>query len=183
MLTYNGLGWAAPLSGASGEVIFAALGAITKLKIHWICGKQQNCSSLQNHQHEPHVILAGNKTIVDIPTSREIISLEGYMLSNPPRILCIGKDSGLLRSRCAVLAHAGYDAQAVMFAEAKSLLQTAGFDLIILSAILTIEEKEEITAFIGGTIPILALKKLTFASELLAEIEQRLQQAKQDSVA
>ena len=105
------------------------------------------------------------------------------MQSNPPRILCIGKDSGLLRSRCAVLAHAGYDAQAVMFAEAESLLQTAEFDLIILSAILTTEEREYISTGIGGRVPILALKKLTFASELLAEIEQRLHQAKQKSVA
>jgi hypothetical protein len=138
---------------------------------------------LQNHQHEPHAILAGNKTTVDNATAREIISLEGYMLSNPPHILCIGKDSGLLRSRCAVLAHAGYDAQAVMFAEAETLLRTTEFDLIILSAILTNEERESISAFIGDTIPILVLKKLTFASELLAEIEQRLHQAKQDSVA
>jgi hypothetical protein len=105
------------------------------------------------------------------------------MLSNPARILCIGKDSGLLRSRCAVLTHAGYHAQAVMLAEAESLLQTAEFDLIILSAILTSEEREHISAFIGGTVPILALKKLTFASELLAGIEQRLHSAEQDSVA
>jgi DNA-binding response OmpR family regulator len=105
------------------------------------------------------------------------------MLSNPPRILCIGKDSGLLRSRCAVLAHAGYDAQAAMFAEAESLLRTADFDLIILSAILTSEEREQISAFIGDTIPILTLKKLTFASELLAEIEHRLHRTTQDSVA
>lgn len=105
------------------------------------------------------------------------------MLSNPPRILCIGKDSGLLRSRCAVLAHAGYDAQSVMFAEAESLLRTEEFDLIILSAILSGEERDHISAFIGGRIPIVALKKLTFASELLAEIEQRLHRTTQDSVA
>jgi DNA-binding response OmpR family regulator len=105
------------------------------------------------------------------------------MLGNPARILCIGKDSGLLRSRCAVLTHAGYHAEAVMFAEAESLLQTAEFDLIILSAILSAEERDHISAFIGDTVPILALKKLTFASELLAEIEQRLQRTKQDSVA
>ena len=105
------------------------------------------------------------------------------MLSNPARILCIGKDSGLLRSRCAVLTHAGYDAQAVMLAEAESLLRTGEFDLIILSAILSGEERDHISAFIGGTVPILALKKLTFASELLAEVEQRLSRAKQDSVA
>ena len=105
------------------------------------------------------------------------------MLGNPARILCIGKDSGLLRSRCAVLTHAGYHAEAVMFAEAESLLRTAEFDLIILSAILSSEEREQISAFVGGTVPILTLKKLTFASELLAEIEQRLQQTKQGSVA
>jgi hypothetical protein len=105
------------------------------------------------------------------------------MLGNPARILCIGKDSGLLRSRCAVLTHAGYHAEAVMFADAESLLRTAEFDLIILSAILSAEERDHISAFIGGTVPILALKKLTFASELLAEIEQRLQQTRQGTVA
>jgi hypothetical protein len=70
-----------------------------------------------------------------------------------------------------------------MLGEAESLLRTAEFDLIILSAILSGEEREHISALVGGTIPILALKKLTFASELLADIEQRLQQTKQDSVA
>jgi DNA-binding response OmpR family regulator len=105
------------------------------------------------------------------------------MLSNPARILCIGKDSGLLRSRCAVLTHAGYDAQAVMFDDAESLLRTEEFDLIILSAILSGEEKDHISAFVGSAAPILALKKLVFASELLAEVEQRLRSAKQDSVA
>ena len=105
------------------------------------------------------------------------------MLGNPARILCIGKDSGLLRSRCAVLAHAGYQTEAVMFAEAESLLRTAEFDLIILSAILSSEEREHLSALIGGTVPILTLKKLTFASELLAGVEQRLQHTKQDSVA
>jgi DNA-binding response OmpR family regulator len=105
------------------------------------------------------------------------------MLGNPARILCIGKDSGLLRSRCAVLTHAGYRAQAVMLADAERLLQTAEFDLIILSAILSGEERDRVSAFVGGAVPILALKKLTFASELLAETEQRLQRTKQDSVA
>ena len=105
------------------------------------------------------------------------------MLGNPARILCIGKDSGLLRSRCAVLTHAGYHAEAVMFADAESLLRTEEFDLIILSAILSGEERDQISAFIGGRVPILTLKKLTFASELLAEIEHQLQRAKQDSFA
>ena len=105
------------------------------------------------------------------------------MLSNRARILCIGKDSGLLRSRCAVLRHAGYDAQAVMYNDAENLLRAEEFDLIILSAILSGEEKDHISAVVNGAAPILPLKKLIFASELLSEVEQRLRFTKQNSFA
>jgi hypothetical protein len=105
------------------------------------------------------------------------------MVNNQARILCIGKDSGLLRSRRAILAHAGYDVQSVMFAKADTLLRTAEFDLFILSAILRDEERDHIAALVGGTTRILALRKLIFASELLAEVEQRLQHASRGSVA
>ena len=105
------------------------------------------------------------------------------MTNNRARILCIGKDPGLLRSRCAVLAHGGYDAQAVMFVDAESLLRTSSFDLIILSAILNDEERLQITALVGDPMRILILKKLIFASELLAEVERRLLKTRQDSMA
>ena len=101
------------------------------------------------------------------------------MHTSPARILCIGKDSGLLRSRCAVLAHAGYDARYVMYPEAEYLLTHEPFDLIILSAILTEEEKDFIRTVIGDTLPILTLKKLVFASELLRDVEQGLGQVRQ----
>jgi hypothetical protein len=110
-------------------------------------------------------------------------ALRGSVLSNQARILCIGKDSGLLRSRCAVLSHAGYDAQATMYGDAEHLLRTQEFDLIILSAILNGEEKDHISAIVNGGTPILPLKKLIFASELLAEVEQRLRSTKRDFVA
>jgi hypothetical protein len=110
-------------------------------------------------------------------------ALRGYVPSNPGRILCIGKDSGLLRSRCAVLRHAGYDAQATMYNDAEGLLRNEEFDLIILSAILSDEEKDHISAVVNGGTPILPLKKLIFASELLAEVEQRIRSAKRDFVA
>ena len=70
-----------------------------------------------------------------------------------------------------------------MFSEADSLLRAGQFDLIILSAILQDEEKDYISAQVGGSIPILKLKKLVFASELLAQVEQGLLTSKQDSVA
>lgn len=105
------------------------------------------------------------------------------MTNNQARILCIGKDPGLLRSRCAVLAHGGYDAQAVMFADADRLLREGSFDLVILSAILNDEERRQISAHVGDPARILILKKLIFASELLAEVERRLLKTRQDSFA
>ena len=101
------------------------------------------------------------------------------MHTSSARILCIGKDSGLLRSRCAVLSHAGYDAQFVMYPDAEPLLTREPFDLIILSAILSQEEKDQIWTIVGDTPPILTLKKLVFASELLRDVEQRLGQVRQ----
>jgi hypothetical protein len=102
---------------------------------------------------------------------------------NPAHILCIGKDSGLLRSRCGVLEHAGYDAQAVMFHDAGSLLWSEKFDLIILSAILNDEERAYISQLVGPATPILTLKKLIFASELLSAVDRQLQHEKLKSWA
>jgi len=101
------------------------------------------------------------------------------MPTSSARILCIGKDSGLLRSRCAVLAHGGYDAHYVMYPDAEHLLSREPFDLIILSAILSGEEKDHIRTLVGDTPPILTLKKLVFASELLRDVEQQLGQVRQ----
>jgi DNA-binding response OmpR family regulator len=95
------------------------------------------------------------------------------------RILCVGKDPGLLRTRVAVLSHAGYDTLDVLFEDADALLGLQRFDLIILSAILTDEEKAHIHDIAGGSTPILALKKLVFASELLSDIESYLRPVSQ----
>jgi DNA-binding response OmpR family regulator len=102
---------------------------------------------------------------------------------NAAHILCIGKDPGLLRSRSAVLEHAGYHVQTVMFHDADALLATDRFDLIILSVILNAEEKQHITDLVRDSIPVLILKKLTFASELLAEVDRQLIYAKENSPA
>jgi hypothetical protein len=75
-------------------------------------------------------------------------------MSGSARILCIGKDSGVLRSRCAILEDAGYQAQAVFFVDAE-------------------EEREHIATIAGGATPILQVTKTILASELLAEVEQR----------
>jgi hypothetical protein len=131
----------------------------------------------------PNCIWQATKQMSTASIRVRLPALRGYVLSKQARILCIGKDSGLLRSRCAVLSHAGYDAQAVMYGDAENLLRTEEFDLILLSAILNGEEKDHISAIVRGGTPILPLKKLIFASELLAEVEERLRSAKRDVVA
>ena len=89
-------------------------------------------------------------------------------------ILCIGKDSGILRSRVTILESAGYHAKSVMFVDAESELQRETFELLILSVILTTEERDHIASIVAGSIPILQVTKIVLASELLAEVEQRL---------
>jgi hypothetical protein len=88
------------------------------------------------------------------------------------RILCIGKDSGVLRSRCDLLESAGFTAESFIFPEGMTRLQQEHFDLILLSAILTEEERNEIRTLIGTTTPVLVVPKTIMASSLLAEIDQ-----------
>lgn len=92
------------------------------------------------------------------------------------RILCIGTDDVLLRTRCDVLSHYGYDAQAALWPEAESLLSTERFDLIILSAFLANQEEEHVPALTAGATPTLVLPGLTPAPELLRLVAERLSQ-------
>jgi hypothetical protein len=71
------------------------------------------------------------------------------------------------------LVSSGYDAWCALYSEADSLLGTEHYDLIIVSAFLTDEEKNQIVAF-AGTMPTIVLRGLTLAPELLRQIEGRL---------
>ena len=46
------------------------------------------------------------------------------MPSRPARLLCAGKDMGLLNTRCEVLTRSGYDAQWAYLAEAETILRS-----------------------------------------------------------
>ena len=89
----------------------------------------------------------------------------------PARLLCVGKDLHLLRTRCAVLCQSGYDAQSATASEAELLLKTEQFDLIIVSAFLDEREKDRIRVA-AGKVPTLMLRSLTLAPELLVEVER-----------
>ncbi len=98
------------------------------------------------------------------------------MPTRPTRLLCVGKDPALLRTRCAVLHQSGYDAQSANVAELEILLLTEKFDLIIVSAFLADWEKGRILAA-SGVMPTLVLRRLTLAPELLSEVERMLSEA------
>jgi hypothetical protein len=100
------------------------------------------------------------------------------MAIRPARLLCVGKDLALLRTRCAVLSQSGYDAQSASVPEAQILLRTEEFDLIMVSAFLDEWEKGCILSA-AGNMPTLVLRGLILAPDLLVEVERLLPPASQ----
>jgi CheY-like chemotaxis protein len=89
----------------------------------------------------------------------------------PARLLCVGKEPDSLQIRCSVLESAGYDAKSATVAEAVKLLRIEEFDLIIVSAFLSHEERDKVISA-APDIPNLVLDGLTLAPELLAQVER-----------
>jgi hypothetical protein len=90
------------------------------------------------------------------------------------RILCIGADAELLRTRCAVLVQHGYEAVCSLFIEAEETLRSTPFDLIVVSAFLSDGEKARILAIVDGKTPTIMLEGLTLATDLLKRVESQL---------
>jgi DNA-binding response OmpR family regulator len=95
------------------------------------------------------------------------------MPARPARLLCVGRERYLLETRCAVLGQSGYDAQSATLLEAEELLRTEKYDLVIISALLSDEERSHMLTAVGDS-PTLVLNGVTFASELLSEVERKL---------
>jgi DNA-binding response OmpR family regulator len=90
------------------------------------------------------------------------------------RLLCVGNELDHLESRCAVLNHSGYDAKSATVAEAMKLLRTEEFDLVIVSALLSQEERRSVISAAGNT-PTLVLDGVTFPRELLGKVARGLE--------
>jgi hypothetical protein len=93
------------------------------------------------------------------------------------RILCIGADESLLRARCAVLARNRHKAVCGMFSDAEGILRSERFDLIVVSAFLSAQEKAEVLAIIDGKTPTIMLEGLTLAIELMTLVDRWLEQS------
>jgi len=82
-------------------------------------------------------------------------------------ILCVGKDIEFLTVRCAVLACEGYAADWATPDDFPQKLSERRFDLVILSAVLSAEEKRRIHAMIPPEVKVIDLDRLVVPTELL----------------
>ena len=89
-----------------------------------------------------------------------------------PKILCVEYDEGLLKSRCAVLDHSGYDAASVSPQVAQIMLRGRKFDLIVLSK-LSDFDLHRINNLADGA-DVLVLDRFTTPVELLSLVAERV---------
>ena len=90
------------------------------------------------------------------------------------RILTVGIDVDLLSTRQALLTSRGYDSLIATPRDVDEKLQSGRFNLVILSVMLSHEEKRHILAMMpAGTRPLL-LEKLVRPEELLRMVAEAL---------
>jgi hypothetical protein len=90
------------------------------------------------------------------------------------RVLTVGTDVGLLATRQALLVSRGYDSLIATPEDVDEKLHSGKFDLVVLSVMLSPEEKYHIQAKLpAGTRP-LVLETLVWPDELLRMVTEAL---------
>ena len=89
-------------------------------------------------------------------------------MSDIVEILCIGSDPHLLESRCLVLQSAGHKTTSLATSEALHALPTKTFDILIISASVSEEDRAALAEVATGTAQIIQLKGFISPNELLA---------------
>jgi hypothetical protein len=90
------------------------------------------------------------------------------------RVLTVGTDAGLLWTRQALLVSRGYDSVIATPEDFDEKLQSGRFDLVILSATLSQEEKRRIQAKLQAGTRALVLNTLVWPSDLLRMVAESL---------
>jgi hypothetical protein len=90
------------------------------------------------------------------------------------RVLFVGIDVGLLEARQRLFASRGYDSRVATPWDIDEKLQFGGFDLVILSVMLSQEEKRQIQAKLPAGTRQLVLKTLVWPEELLIMVAEAL---------
>jgi DNA-binding response OmpR family regulator len=90
------------------------------------------------------------------------------------RVLTVGIDVGLLSTRQALLTSRGYDSLIATPRDVDEKLRSGRFDLVILSAMLSQEEKRRIQAKLPAGTRALVLESLVWPNELLHMLAEAL---------
>jgi len=90
------------------------------------------------------------------------------------RVLTIGPDVELLTTRQALLASRGYDSVIATPEDFEEALRSGSFDLVILSATLTQEERYHIQARLPANTRCLVLEALVWPGELAGIVAEAL---------
>jgi hypothetical protein len=90
------------------------------------------------------------------------------------RILCVRIDLGLLKTRQALLASRGYDSLIATPADFAEKLRSGKFHLVILSAMLSEEEKHQLQDKLPAGARPLVLERLVLPEELLRMVAEAL---------
>jgi DNA-binding response OmpR family regulator len=90
------------------------------------------------------------------------------------RILCSGVDFSLLATRRALLDSHGYESFIATPGDVDEKIQSGRFDLVILSAMLSEEEKRRIQGEIPDGTKVLVLESLVLPKELLGMVASAL---------
>jgi DNA-binding response OmpR family regulator len=90
------------------------------------------------------------------------------------RVLTVGTDMSLLATRQAVLASCSYDSVIATPHDLDEKLRSGRFDLVILSTMLSQEEKRHIQAKLPAGTRTLVLERLVWPVELLRIVAEAL---------
>ncbi len=90
------------------------------------------------------------------------------------RILTVGIDVGLLMTRQAVLVSRGYESLIATPRDVDEKLQSGKFDLVVLSVMLSLEDKLHIQAKLPPGTLTLVLESLVWPSDLLRLVDEAL---------
>ena len=89
---------------------------------------------------------------------------------------CVGQDTNLLRSRCAVLACSDFDAESCTPLETKNRLASKEYDAIIVSALMSDDDYKLVLAAARST-PSIVLSGFTPVPDLLSLVAGVVQRA------
>jgi DNA-binding response OmpR family regulator len=90
------------------------------------------------------------------------------------RVLSVGIDPGLLKSRQALLASGGYDSVIATSEDVDEKLRSGTFDLVILSVMLSEEEKRLVQAKLHAGTRLLVLETFVWPNDLLRMVADAL---------